>query len=108
MQSCDRHDKSIPAVTLSAYLSSECGPSVLTSPEGEITSPGFPGSYPSYTNCTWTISVADNDTVSVFFSQIYMGFQYRGQGQDCLEWRDGAVLSVYDGDSVINETPMAM
>ena len=88
-------------------LHAECGPSILTSAEGEITSPGFPGSYPSYTSCTWTVRLADNDIVTLFFRHFNMGHQDSAWGQQCLESGDGAVLSVYDGDSADNGTLVA-
>ena len=52
--------------------------------------------------------MADNDTITLFFHHFNMGFHPSGQGQECLDWGEGAVLSVYDGDSVDNETLRTM
>ena len=77
----------------------ECGPSLLTDSEGTVTSPGHPGSFPGYINCTWTIQVADSDTITLFFDSFSMGDLPYYAGSDCLFWNDGAMVSVYDGDT---------
>ena len=77
----------------------ECGPSLLTDSEGTVTSPGHPGSFPSYISCTWTIQVADSDTITLFFDSFSMGDLPYYAGSDCLFWNDGAMVSVYDGDT---------
>lgn len=78
---------------------SECGPSLLTASEGKVTSPGHPGSFPSHTNCTWTIQVADNDSISLVFDSFNMGNHPLFEGDDCLLLNQGAMVSIYDGDA---------
>ena len=78
-------------------MCAECSPSLLTDSEGTVTSPGHPGSFPSPINCTWTIKVGDSDTITLFFDSFSMGTYY--PGEDCFLWKDGAVVSVYDGDT---------
>ena len=77
----------------------ECGPSLLTDSEGTVTSPGHPGSFPGYINCTWTIQVADSDNLTLFFDSFSMGNSISYAGSDCLFWNNGAMVSVYDGDT---------
>lgn len=77
----------------------ECGPSLLTASEGKVTSPGHPGSFPSHSNCTWTIQVADNDNITLVFDSFQMGNNPMSEGDECFLWNAGAVVSVYDGDT---------
>ena len=86
-------------------LRAECGPRVLTAADGNITSPGFPGAFPSYSNCTWTIQAGELDTVTLSFQHFSMGYDHTGQ--ECLQWYEGAALSIYDGNSADNETLIA-
>ena len=85
-------------VTVSAVCA-ECGPSLLTDSEGTVTSPGHPGSFPSFSSCTWTIQVGDSDNITLFFDSFSMGNSLSYPGSDCLFWIDGAMVSVYDGDT---------
>ena len=80
-------------------MCAECGPSLLTDSEGTVTSPGHPGSFPSYSNCTWTIQVGDSDNITLFFDSFSMGGLPFYAGSECLFWKEGAMVSVYDGDT---------
>ena len=80
-------------------MCAECDPSLLTESEGTVTSPGYPGSFPSPINCTWTIQVGDSDTITVFFDSFSMGNSLYYSDSDCVIWNVGAVVSVYDGDT---------
>ncbi|XP_070174252.1 cubilin-like [Littorina saxatilis] len=82
----------------------ECGPSLLTSSEGIVSSPGYPYSYPSDTNCTWTIRVAETENITLFFTHIRLGNYHSNSGDGCFSSTSGAVLSVYDGDSLQNDS----
>uniref|UniRef100_A0A8C0FU17 CUB and Sushi multiple domains 2 n=1 Tax=Bubo bubo TaxID=30461 RepID=A0A8C0FU17_BUBBB len=64
-------------------LSQNCS-HVLQGPNGTIQSPGFPYGYPNYANCTWTITVEEQNRIQLVFQSF------------ALE-EDFDVLSIYDG-----------
>eukprot|EP00058_Branchiostoma_floridae_P020568 XP_002606058.1 hypothetical protein BRAFLDRAFT_92077 [Branchiostoma floridae] len=72
-----------PSVTCS-------NPAYLSGRFGSFTSPGYPGSYPNNTNCSWQISVDTGYVVAIRFNT----FNLEGGGACPYDY-----LEVYDGSS---------
>ncbi|XP_054975111.1 deleted in malignant brain tumors 1 protein-like [Sorex araneus] len=48
-----------------------CG-GLLTQSSGQFSSPSYPNNYPNHANCVWDIEVANNDLVTVVFSDVQL------------------------------------
>lgn len=71
----------------SLFLSSDCG-GVLNEQNGEITSPGYPSSYPLNKQCTWVISAPDGESIELLFREFELE-KHSNCRYDYLEIRDG-------------------
>uniref|UniRef100_A0A8D0GFF0 Cubilin n=1 Tax=Sphenodon punctatus TaxID=8508 RepID=A0A8D0GFF0_SPHPU len=68
-----------------------CG-EILTRPEGTITSPGHPTTYPHGIRCTWTISVQPGHLIRLTFTSFNLEFAYTCY-QDYLEVYDNGTMT---------------
>ncbi|KAM4828885.1 cubilin [Thomomys bottae] len=78
-----------------------CG-KVLTEPEGNIASPGFPNVYPNGVNCTWHILVQPGHVIRLHFDTFQLEFHYNCT-KDYLEIYDAGSetsLGRYCGKSI--------
>ncbi|KAK7485812.1 hypothetical protein BaRGS_00022912 [Batillaria attramentaria] len=84
----------------------DCGNPYLTGPEGTVTSPGYPGSFPSNINCTWTIEVAQGQNITLVFEDVTLQHPrdiWTGTVEECLNRRDSSQLVIYDNSSAVHE-----
>ncbi|XP_006894385.1 PREDICTED: cubilin-like [Elephantulus edwardii] len=65
----------------------ECG-GVLTSPYGSITSPGYPGNYPSGRDCVWKVLTSPDLLITFTFGTLSLE-NHDDCSKDYLEIRDG-------------------
>ena len=80
---------------LMCLLFTDCGESYIRAENGTVTSPNFPGPFPSYYTCTWTLEVEHDETIQLSFDHLQMTYIF----SDCWMGWEGAVLSVYDGNN---------
>ena len=89
-------------------IHTDCGETFFTGPTGNITSPNYPGTFPSNTNCTYTIQVEPGQTVYLVFDYMELRdfLSIFIEGEDCLSrsWLYGAGLFVYDGVTANNDS----
>ena len=88
-----------------------CGETFFAGPNGTVSSPNYPGTFPPFTNCTYTIQVEPGQTVYLVFDfmQLQYGTMLAGiQDEDCLSAVTNmgapAVLSVFDGGTTSNDS----
>ena len=94
-------------------IHTDCGETFFTGPTGNITSPNYPGTFPSNTNCTYTIQVEPGQTVYLVFDYMELRdfLSIFIEGEDCLSrswWWYGARLFVYDGMTANNDSLIDM
>ena len=90
--------------------SAGCGETFFTGQTGTISSPNYPGSFPKYINCTYTIEVKPGQIVYLVFNYMALGDTWMSgiEGEDCFRqggawfWGARAILSVYDGVTTKN------
>jgi hypothetical protein len=68
----------------SLYLPAVCG-GVISAVSGVIQSPGYPLSYPAFSNCSWFIRVANGRTVGVTFNGTFNIPSTAGCGTDYVQ-----------------------
>ncbi|XP_048481076.1 cubilin-like [Plutella xylostella] len=73
----------------------------LTSEQGSIATPNYPGSYPANTNCEWTLKTSPGNRVYITFERFNIEYS-EGCNKDYLEVREnnggGRLLGLYCGD----------
>ncbi|KAK7481053.1 hypothetical protein BaRGS_00027689, partial [Batillaria attramentaria] len=74
----------------------ECESQLMTAPEGNFSSPGFPLRYPADTYCIWTITVDPGDVIEMTFVEFSVGTRNR----ECY----GAYVRLYDSVTVDVDT----
>ncbi|XP_061441668.1 cubilin [Rhineura floridana] len=72
-------------------LDAACG-GILTEPDGTISSPGYPTTYPHGVKCTWTILVQPGYLIRLTFSYFYLEFDY-SCNRDYLEIYDNSTMT---------------
>ncbi|XP_070174981.1 CUB domain-containing protein 2-like isoform X2 [Littorina saxatilis] len=95
------------------FFEADCGKLLFTGEAGTITSPNYPGTYPSLLNCTYVIRVEPGQTVNLTFDHMSLRSRWTDemQGVDCITsfslWSGLAVLSVFDGEVSANNVSAA-
>lgn len=61
----------------------------LKDPEGNISTPGYPQPYPSYTACRWDIIAKEDHYIQITFMDTHFKRVFRNFDQDQISVRDG-------------------
>lgn len=76
----------------SFYLPSDCGKQ-LTGSNGSVTSPNYPGPYPTDVTCVWVISVKPSQVIELEFKSLDIEYSKKCK-YDSLEILDGSTVNI--------------
>ncbi|XP_059827436.1 cubilin [Hypanus sabinus] len=90
-------DQTLQIASFTSFLFLVCS-SHLNETYGVISSPGYPGNYPPYTDCYWTISANPNFLINFAFGRLHIE-PHENCSFDYLEIRDGLL----DQDPILHK-----